>query len=71
MILPAVKREMERQRLSVSALAKVAKVPRPNLSAWLNGRGELRGDSLERIMTALGLKVSSPSAAGRGRVNRP
>lgn len=43
--------------MSVSDLARRADVSRPNLSAWINGRADIKVSTLERIMAELGLAV--------------
>ena len=55
--MQAVQRAMDRQGWSQSALAEKAGVPRPNLNAFLNGKGTLTVESVERLMRVLGLRV--------------
>lgn len=53
----AVQRVMLRDGWTQSALAEKAQVGRPNLNAFLNGKGTLTVESIERLMRVLGLRV--------------
>lgn len=48
---------MKRKQVSISALADLADMPRPNLSAWLNGRADINVETLDRVIAGMGKRV--------------
>ncbi len=57
-------RAMERREVSQRELASRAVVDRARLNRWLNGKGTMTVESLERMMGVLGLRVVD--SEGRG-----
>lgn len=56
-ITATVQAAMKRLGLSVAELSRRADIPRPNLSAWLNGRADMNVRTLERVIAALDLRI--------------
>lgn len=52
----AIRAELDRRGMSISALARAAGLTQPQLSTYLSGQRDLTGASLERIADALGLR---------------
>lgn len=48
---------MERREVSQVELAERAGVDRARLNRWINGRGTVTVESLERVLVVLGLRV--------------
>ena len=59
-----VMRAMERREVSQRELASRAVVDRARLNRWLNGKGTMTVESLERMMGVLGLVVVEEGGTG-------
>jgi predicted transcriptional regulator len=58
-LIEAIQREMKRQEISQSELARRAGVPQPNISRILaGGRGKISSE-LTRVLDALGLEIEA------------
>lgn len=55
---------MERREVSQVELAERAGVDRARLNRWLNGRGTVTVESLERVLGVLGLAVVDAERRG-------
>jgi len=62
-----IKEEMQTQGLSQQKLADMTGIPRPNLSRFLSGQCDMLSDNVQRVMTALGLKVEESKNAKSDR----
>jgi len=58
MIREALKNQMKLRKINISQLAKSAGLSRPGLSAYLAGKKDLVGKSLEKIFLVLKLSLS-------------
>lgn len=56
-IRAAIVEAMRRQGLNQTAVAESTGIPRSNISMYLNGKSNLRSDSLCRIFGVLGLEI--------------
>lgn len=54
---------MERRKVSQVELAERAEVDRARLNRWLNGRGTVTVESLERVLGVLGLVLGERTGA--------
>ena len=63
-IAAIVKGCMERREVSQVDLAERAGVDRARLNRWLNGRGTVTVESLERVLVVLGLAVVDREGRG-------
>lgn len=52
-----IKKAVAADRRTQSAIAQAAGMHAPNLCDYLAGRADLRGDSLDRLISALGLTI--------------
>jgi transcriptional regulator with XRE-family HTH domain len=55
---------MERREVSQVELAERAGVDRARLNRWINGRGTVTVESLERVLVVLGLRVVEDQGRG-------
>jgi len=55
---------MERREVSQVELAERAGVDRARLNRWINGRGTVTVESLERVLWVLGLRVVEDQGRG-------
>lgn len=60
-------RAMQRREVSQRELASRALVDRARLNRWLNGKGTMTVESLERMMAVLGLAMIEAIVEGEGR----
>lgn len=60
-IRAAVRAEVARAMWTQQELADRAGLTQPQVSAYLAGRKDLNGQSLDRLLTALGLDVTRPA----------
>ena len=51
---------MEQRGLTISELARMAGVARPNLSNWLAGKRSIMLPGTEAVMAALGITLNVP-----------
>ena len=56
----SVLRLMEQRGLTISELARMAGVARPNLSSWLAGKRSIMLPGAEAVMAALGITLNVP-----------
>lgn len=56
----SVLRLMEQRGLTISELARMAGVARPNLSNWLAGKRSIMLPGAEAVMAALGITLNVP-----------
>jgi transcriptional regulator with XRE-family HTH domain len=63
-IASLVKACMERREVSQVELAERAGVDRARLNRWINGRGTVTVESLERVLGVLGLRVTEEQGRG-------
>ncbi len=61
---------MERREVSQVELAERAGVDRARLNRWINGRGTVTVESLERVLGVLGLWVVEEGGTGSERRGR-
>ncbi len=65
LLRPAIARAVCERGLSISETARRANVDRAGLSDFLGGKCELRSDVMDRLLTALGLRIATKSARPR------
>jgi len=54
-----IRHELDRKGLTLSDLAASSGVPRTSLSAYLSGRRDMTGSTIERLLAALGLRFNA------------
>jgi len=68
----AVKSELARQNMTITAAARAAGMNHSALSAWLNKRApNMRSDLLSRVLAAVGLTLTSSGSAPTPRPKKP
>mgnify|MGYP006921407679 CR=1 FL=1 len=63
MIREAIKQAVDKDDRTQKAIAEAAGMHAPNLSDYLNGVTDLRGESLSRLLAALSLKIGKQKKA--------
>lgn len=65
-----IRDELKRQGMSQARLAELAGMTIPRVSDYLNAKRDVQGETLRRMLEALGLEVRPVQSRGRSRSGR-
>ena len=61
-----IKKELERRGMTQTRLAELAGMTIPRVSDYLNGKRDVQGETLRRMLEALGLEIKRAKRRRKG-----